>query len=145
MKEGLVTKSTLEVLEGYGKKNNNRYFLTAGGSKAKTELRTFFIKARMQEYQNWHNRLLENLLEIQHKGVSRVLVLGSQNLTRLLAHIARSENLDISIIGTASTVDQFGCFNIDAFDIILIADVTDQHKKLLREKKISERLVTFLK
>ena len=88
-------------------KSKNVYELTSGGAEAKAKLVLSFIKEKTREFNDFSSRLLENLLTLQDFGVNRLLVLGSQTVGRLLAHIARREHLAIRVIGTVSEPDHF--------------------------------------
>ena len=127
------------------KKNRRVYTLTAKGLRDKAELSTPFLKARMREFEDFRSRMLENLLELQDQGVGRILVLGSRPVGNLLEHIARNENLEIRIIGTASEPDHFRCFAADAYDCVLIAEDPAAFGRLFNGKLIPSEKVTFLK
>ena len=123
----------------------NVYELTAEGLEAKAQLMTSFIRARTQEFQNFSDRLLENLLRVQHLDVSRLLVLGSQSIGKLLAYIARREDLSVLVIGTVSEPDQFDCFTPEAYDHILVADDPGAFSNLIQTGKIPANKITYLK
>ena len=139
---GMVRVSTLESMSGKG---GNIYELTTGGVQAKAKLVLSFIKEKAKEFNGFSNQLLENLLILQDFGVSRLLVLGSQTVGKLLAHIARSEHLTIRVIGTVSETDHFDCFTSDAYDHVLIAEEPDAFSKLIQAGRIPSGKVTFLK
>ena len=79
---GMVKVSTFDDMSGKG---GNVYELTTGGLEAKAKLVLSFIKEKTKEFNDFSNRLLENLLILQGFGVSRLLVLGSQTVGKLLA------------------------------------------------------------
>ena len=62
-----------------------------------------------------------------------------------MEHIARRENLEIRIIGTASEPDHFSCFATDAYDCILIAEDPAEFGKLIQGNLIPEEKVTYLR
>ncbi|MGD9036419.1 MAG: winged helix-turn-helix transcriptional regulator, partial [Syntrophobacterales bacterium] len=115
MKEGLVKMSKIKKESS---RRRNAYVLTAKGMEDKAQMTTPFLKARMKEFEDFRNRLLENLLDLQDQGIGNLLVLGSRSVGNLLEHIARREHLEIRIIGTASEPDHFSCFATDAYDCI---------------------------
>jgi len=126
-------------------KNRHAYLLTAQGLRYKGQMSTPFLKARMRDFEDFRNRLLENLLELQDQGIDRLLILGSRSLGKLLEHIARMENLHLRIVGTASEADHFGCFARDAYDRILITEDPAVFGKLILGKQIPEDKVAYLK
>ena len=138
----MVKVSTPDSMSGKG---GNFYELTKGGLEAKAKLVLSFIKEKAKEFNGFSNQLLENLLFLQDFGVKRLLVLGSQTVGRLLAHIARSEHLTIRVIGTVSEADHFNCFTSDAYDHVLIAEEPDAFSKLIHRGVIPEDKVTYLK
>ena len=142
IERGMVKVSTLE---GMSRKGSNVYELTTGGLEAKSKLVLPFIKEKTKEFDGFSNQLLENLLILQDFGVSRLLVLGSQTVGKLLAHIARSEHLIIRVIGTVSEPDHFDCFTPDAYDHILIAEDPKAFSQLIHRGLIPEEKVTYLK
>ena len=139
---GMVKVSSPDGISG---KRSNYYELTTGGLEAKAKLVLSFIKEKTKEFNDFSNRLLENLLILESIGVSRLLVLGSQTVGKLLAHIARSEHLSIRVIGTVSEPDHFGCFTSDAYDHILIAEDPTAFSQLIHRGLIPEGKVTYLK
>jgi DNA-binding MarR family transcriptional regulator len=143
----LVEKGLVKISKGKhgSRKNRHAYVLTAQGSQYKGQMSTPFLKARMRDFEDFRNRLLENLLELQHQGIDRLLILGSRSLGKLFEHIARIENLDLKIVGTASEADHFGCFARDAYDCILIAEDPAVFGKLILGRQIPEEKVTYLK
>ena len=141
MERGMVKVSTLDSRPGKGR---NVYVLTKGGLEAKAKLVLSFIKEKAKEFNGFSNQLLENLRMLENIGVTRLLVLGSQTIGRLLAHIARSEHLTIRVVGTVSQADHFNCFTPDAYDHILIAEEPDAFSKLIQEGRIPSGKVTFL-
>jgi len=142
VKQGLVRTLTSE---GDVKKNRKRYFLTSKGREAKAALSSSFIKVRMKEFEDFRNRLLENLLTLQEEGVGSLLVLGSHSVGGFLAHIARRENLVIRVIGTASTTDHLSCFDAEAYDRILFAEDSSSLTRLIDAGLVPEDKVTYLK
>jgi DNA-binding MarR family transcriptional regulator len=142
LNEGLVKTSALEEDSN---KTSKRYFLTPEGTEAKALLSGSFIKVRMKEFEDFRNRLLENLLSLQEEGVDSLLVLGSESVGKLLSHIARRENLVIRIVGTASTSDHFSCFDTESYDRILFAQDQRDCSELLETGIIPEDKVTYLK
>ena len=139
---GMVKVSTLESMSGKG---GNVYELTSGGVQAKAKLVLSFIKEKTKEFDDFSSQLLENLLLLENIGVSRVLILGSQTVGKLLAHVARSEHLTIRVIGTVSEPDHFDCFTPEAYDHILIAEDPKAFSKLIHRGLIPEGKVTYLK
>ena len=139
---GMVKVSTLEGVSGRG---GNVYELTKGGLEAKAKLVLLFIKEKAKEFNGFSNRLLENLLMLQDFGVNRLLVLGSQTVGRLLAHIARTEHLKIRVVGTVSEVDHFNCFTSDGYDHILIAEDPKAFSQLTHRGVIPKEKVTYLR
>ena len=138
----MVKVSTLESMSGKG---GNVYELTSGGVQAKAKLVLSFIKEKTKEFDDFSSQLLENLLLLENIGVSRVLILGSQTVGKLLAHVARSEHLTIRVIGTVSEPDHFDCFTPEAYDHILIAEDPKAFSKLIHRGLIPEGKVTYLK
>ena len=126
-------------------KGSNVYELTTGGLEAKAKLVLSFIKEKTKEFDDFSSQLLENLLLLENIGVSRVLILGSQTVGKLLAHVARSEHLTIRVIGTVSEPDHFDCFTPEAYDHILIAEDPKAFSKLIHRGLIPEGKVTYLK
>ena len=139
---GMVKVSTLDGMSGKG---GNVYKLTQEGLEAKAKLLTSFIKEKTKEFNDFSNRLLENLVVLQDFGVSRLLVLGSQPVGKLLAHIARTEHLTIRVIGTVSQTDQFDCFTSDAYDHVLIVDESRDFSRLIHRGAIPAEKVTHLR
>jgi DNA-binding MarR family transcriptional regulator len=139
---GMVKVSTLDGMSG---KRRNVYQLTTGGVEAKAKLVLSFIKEKTKEFNGFSNQLLEYLLILEKIGVSRLLVLGSQTVGKLLAHIARREHLTIRVIGTVSEIDHFDCFTPDAYDHILIAEDPNAFSQLIHRGVIPEEKVTYLK
>jgi DNA-binding MarR family transcriptional regulator len=142
IENGMVQVSTLDSMSGKG---GNFYKLTKGGLEAKAKLVLSFIKEKTREFNDFSSRLLENLLTLQDLGVNRLLVLGSQTVGRLLAHIARTEHLTIRVIGTVSEADHFDCFTSDAYDHVLIAEDPKAFSQLIHRGVIPEEKVTYLK
>ena len=143
----LVEKGLIKISKGKdgSSKNRHAYVLTAQGLQYKGQMSTPFLKARMKDFEDFRNRLLENLLELQAQGIDRLLILGSRSLGKLLEHIARMENLDLRIVGTASEPDHFDCFATDAYDCILIAEDPAVFGKLIQRGLVPEEKVTYLK
>ena len=143
----LIEREMVKVsnLPGMSGKGRNVYVLTKGGLEAKSKLVLAFIKEKTREFSDFSNRLSENLIVLQDSGVRRLLVLGSQSVGKLLAHIARSEHLTIRVVGTVSEIDHFECFTPDAYDHILIAEEPDAFSKLIQAGRIPSGKVTFLK
>ena len=143
----LVGKDLVEIAKGKDSSSKNRhaYVLTAQGLQYKGQMSTPLLKARMKDFEDFRSLLLENLLELQDQGIDRLLILGSRSLGKLLEHIARMENLDLKIVGTASEPDHFDCFATDACDCILIAEDPAAFGKLIRGNRIPEDKVTYLK
>jgi len=143
----LVEKGLIKISRGKdgSSKNRHAYVLTAEDLQYKGQMSTPFLKARMKDFEDFRSRLLENLLELQDQGIDRLLILGSRSLGKLLEHIARMENLDLRIVGTASEPDHFDCFATDAYDCVLIAEDPAVFGKLIRGNHISEDKVTYLK
>ena len=139
---GMVRVSAFESMAGKG---GDVYELTTGGVQAKAKLVLSFIKEKAKEFNGFSNQLMENLLVLQDLGVSRLLVLGSQTVGKLLAHIARTEHLTIRVIGTVSEPDHFDCFTPDAYDHILIAEDPKAFSQLIHRGLIPEDRVTYLK
>jgi len=142
IENGMVKVSTLDGRSGKG---GNVYVLTEGGLEAKAKLVLLFIREKTKEFNDFSKRLLENLQILQDFGVRRLLVLGSQTVGKLLAHIARAEHLTIRVIGTVSETDHFDCFTSDAYDHVLIAEDPDAFSKLIHRGIIPEEKVTYLK
>jgi len=142
MESGLVKVSTFASSSG---QNRTIYELTTRGLEAKAELLASFIKAKTKEFNDFSDRLLENLLMLENFGASRLLVFGSQPVGKLLAHIARRERLSICVVGTASEPDHFDCFTPEAYDHILIAEDPKAFSQLVHRGIIPERKVTYLK
>jgi DNA-binding MarR family transcriptional regulator len=138
---GIVKISTLDGMAG---KSKTVYELTTGGVEAKAKLVLCFIKEKTKEFNDFSNRLLENLLALQDCGVTRLLILGSQTMGKLLAHIARREDLAIRVVGTVSETDHFDFFTSDAYDHVLIAEDPKTFSKLIQTGKIPTDKVTFL-
>jgi len=126
-------------------KSGKIYVLTRKGMEDKAQLATPFLRARMKEFEDFRSRLVENLLGLQDQGIRSLLVLGSRSVGNLLEHIARRENLDIRIIGTASTAEHFGCFATDAYECILIAEDPQALDKLIQRGLIPSEKVTYLR
>jgi DNA-binding MarR family transcriptional regulator len=143
----LVEKGLVKISKSKDSSSKNRqaYILTAQGLQYKGQMSTPFLKARMKDFEDFRSRLLENLLELQDQGIDNLLILGSRSLGNLLEHIARRENLDLRIVGTASEPDHFDCFAKDAYDCILIAEDSAVFGKLIRGNQIPEEKVTYLK
>ena len=142
IERGMVKLSTLD---GMSRKGSNVYELTTGGLEAKAKLVLSFIKEKAKEFDGFSNQLLGNLLVLQDLGVSRLLVLGSQTVGKLLAHIAKREHLTICVIGTVSEPDHFDCFTSDAYDHVLIAEEPGAFSRLIQAGRIPSAKVTFLK
>jgi DNA-binding MarR family transcriptional regulator len=142
IERGMVKVSTLDGTSG---RRSNVYVLTKGGLEAKAKLVLSFIREKAKEFDGFSNQLLENLLVLQDVGVSRLLVLGSQTVGKLLAHIAKREHLTICVIGTVSEPDHFDCFTPDAYDHILIAEDPKAFSQLIHKGLIPEDRVTYLK
>ncbi len=142
MQKGLIKIS--KAKKGSSRRRNT-YVLTAKGMEDKAQMTTPFLKARMREFEDFRSRLLENLLDLQEQGIGNLLVLGSRSVGNLLEHIARRENLDIRIIGTASEPDHFSCFATDAYDCILIAEDPKAFDNLLQGRLIPAEKVTYLR
>jgi DNA-binding MarR family transcriptional regulator len=138
----MVRVSNLDGMSGRG---STVYELTARGVEAKAKLVLSFVREKAKEFRDFSNSLLENLVVLEHSGVSRLLVLGSQTVGKLLAHIARSERLTIRVIGTVSDPDHFDCFTSDAYDHILIAEDPKAYSLLIHKGLISEEKVTYLR
>ena len=138
----MVRVSAFESMAGKG---GYVYELTTGGVQAKAKLVLSFIKEKTKEFDDFSSQLLENLLLLENIGVSRVLILGSQTVGKLLAHVARSEHLTIRVIGTVSEPDHFDCFTPEAYDHILIAEDPKAFSKLIHRGLIPEGKVTYLK
>ena len=126
-------------------KGSTVYVLTKGGLEAKAKLVISFVKEKAKEFNGFSNQLLENLLVLQDLGVKRLLVLGSQTVGKLLAHIAKREHLTICVVGTVSEADHFDCFTPDAYDHILIAEDPKAFSQLIHRGLIPEDRVTYLK
>ena len=143
----LVEKGLIKISKGRDSQSKNRhaYVLTSQGLQYKGQMSTPFIKARMKDFEDFRSRLLENLLELQDRGIDKLLILGSRSLGKLLEHIARMENLDLRIVGTASEPDHFDCFATDAYDCILIAEDPDAFSKLIQAGRLPSAKVTYLK
>lgn len=140
--EGLVETSNLKV---DAQKNRKCYFLTPKGKETKTALSSSFIKVRMKQFEDFRNRLLENLLNLQDEGVGNLLVLGSHSVGSLLAHIARREKLVIRVIGTASTTDHLSSFDTKAYDRILFTEDSSVLPRLIDAGLVPEDKVSYLK
>ena len=136
---GMVKVSTLDGMRG---KRGNVYALTKDGLAAKAKLVLSFIKEKSKDFNGLSNQLLENLLILEDLGVTRLLVLGSQTVGRLLAHIARTEHLKIRVVGTVSEPDHFDCFTPEAYDHVLIAEDPKAFSKLIHRGVIPEEKVT---
>jgi DNA-binding MarR family transcriptional regulator len=143
----LVDKGLVEIskISDRTSKRKRIYVLTPKGMQDKAQLATPFLKARMKEFEDFRSRLLDNLLDLQDEGITKLLVLGSRPVGILLEHIARRESLTIRIIGTASDPDHFDCFATDAYDCILIAEDPDAFGKLIQGRQIPTEKVTYLK
>ena len=143
----LIQKGLIEISKAKERssKRRNTYVLTAKGMEDKAQMTTPFLKARMREFEDFRNRLLDNLVSLQEKGTKSLLVLSSRSVGNLLEHIARRERLDIRIIGTASEPDHFSCFATDAYDCILIAEDPAEFGKLIQGNLIPEEKVTYLR
>lgn len=143
----LIRKGLVEITRAKERssRRRNKYVLTAKGMEDKRQMTTPFLKARMREFEDFRGRLLDNLVDLQEKGTKSLLVLGSRSVGNLLEHIARRENLEIRIIGTASEPDHFSCFATDAYDCILIAEDPDVFGKLLQGRLIPAEKVTYLR
>ena len=96
-------------------------------------------------FEDFRNRLLENLLALQEEGVGSLLVLGPQSVGNLLGHIARRENLVIRIIGTASTADHFDGFGTEEYDRILFAEGHRDFSELISRGLIPQDKVAYLR
>ena len=142
MKEGLIEITRAKERSS---RRRNKYVLTEKGMQDKAQMTTPFLKARMTEFEDFRNRLLDNLVNLQEKGIKTLLVLGSRSVGNLLEHIARRENLEIRIIGTASEPDHFSCFATDAYDCILIAEDPNVFGKLFQGRVIPAEKVTYLR
>lgn len=142
VERGLVRTSNLK---GSVRKRHNPYLLTHKGLETKTQLTFTFVKARMREFEEFRDRLLENLMSLEEQGVKSLLVLGSENLGRFLGHIARRESLDIRIIGTVSVPEDFESFAGDSYDSILIAEDPKRYDHLLQAEQIPAERVAYLK
>ncbi len=140
--EGLVKTSDLRE---DARKRSKYYSVTSKGSEAKAVLSSYFIKVRMKEFEDFRNRLLENLLTLQNEGVGSILVLGSQSLGNLLAYIARGENLNIRIVGTVNDPGVFDLFERESYDSILIAEGAERYGPLLQEREIPKDIVNYLR
>ena len=142
IERGMVKMTTRDDMSGKG---GNVYVLTKGGLEAKGKLVLSFIKEKAKEFNGFSNQLLENLLILEDFGVKHLLVLGSQTVGRLLAHIARTEHLKIRVVGTVSEPDHFDCFTPEAYDHVLIAEDPKAFSKLIHRGVIPEEKVTYLK
>ena len=143
----LIGKGLVQISKGKDSSNRTRnlYVLTPKGVRDRAQLSTPFLKARMKEFEDFRSRLLDNLLNLQDQGIGSLLVLGSQSVGNLLEHIARRENLDIRIIGTASTAEHFGCFSPNAYDCILIAEDPNAFGKLMQGNLVPTEKVNYLR
>jgi len=142
MQKGLIEISRAKERSS---RRRNTYVLTSKGMEDKAQMTTPFLKVRMREFEDFRSRLLENLLDLQDQGIGNLLVLGSRSVGNLLEHIARRENLEIRIIGTASEPDHFSCFATDAYDCILIAEEPAEFGKLIQGNLIPAEKVTYLR
>jgi DNA-binding MarR family transcriptional regulator len=142
IQEGLIEISKAKKRSS---KRRNTYVLTAKGMEDKAQMTTPFLKARMKEFEDFRSRLLDNLVTLQDKGTKSLLVLGSRSVGNLLEHIARRENLEIRIIGTASEPDHFSCFATDAYDCILIAEDPAEFGTLIQRGLVPTEKVTYLR
>ena len=112
------------------------YLLTPGGAEARARMTLSFIKARMRQFEELRDRLLENLILLQARGSRRLLLLGSEALGKLLAHIAHTQDLDVQFVATTSTVE--GCRDLpqEGYDALLITEDSHDPAQLLRSLEI---------
>jgi DNA-binding MarR family transcriptional regulator len=143
----LMQKGLIEISKAKERSSRscNKYLSTAKGMEDKAQMTTPFLKARMKEFEDFRSRLLDNLVRLQDKGTKSLLVLGSRSVGTLLEHIARRENLEIRVIGTASEPDHFSCFSSDAYDCILIAEDPAEFGQLIQGNLIPAEKVTYLR
>jgi EPS-associated MarR family transcriptional regulator len=141
VKKGLVKISNFKVNPS---KNQYLYILTPRGIEAKARLTVSFIQARMREFEEVRHRLLDNLLNLQGQGVRSLLVISSSTLAKFIADIARTENLDIQVVGTVSDTDDLGSISPDSYDCVLVADDPDHYNDHLQTHNIPSDKIVYL-
>jgi len=129
MDQGLVE---IDASAGDGNKGRYLYLLTSRGEEAKAQMTVSFIKARVRDFEELRKRLLENLLLLHRSGARRLLVVGSESLGKLLGQIARAEELDLQVVATVSSDEDFSNYPQDEFDSLLIAEDSPKVEAILQ-------------
>ncbi|MBW1982735.1 MAG: winged helix-turn-helix transcriptional regulator [Deltaproteobacteria bacterium] len=120
------------------------YVLTAKGIKIKTKLTVSFIKACIQEFEEFRSRLLENLLRLQNQGMRVLLVFSRESVGKLLGHIVQTEDLDLQVMATVKHPCEFESLSGGSYDCILMADDPQRFSELLKSQKITPERVFYL-
>ncbi|MFP3869985.1 MAG: hypothetical protein ACLFVT_03775 [Syntrophobacteria bacterium] len=116
--------------KGNTRKRKYLYLLTPKGLEARARVTISFIKARINEFEQFRDRLLENLLALQEQGVNRLMVVGPENLCKFLAHLTWTENVDIDIVGTLDDPESMDCLDQDSH--ILSEKISRSHSRKTR-------------
>ncbi|HVO83010.1 MAG TPA: hypothetical protein VMU60_01150, partial [Syntrophobacteria bacterium] len=89
--------------------------------------------------------LLENLLVLRESGARRLLVVGSESLGKLLGHIARAEKLELQVVATVSSDDDFSNYPQDEWDSLLIAEDAPKVRSILQLLRVQAEKVWHLR
>jgi MarR family transcriptional regulator, temperature-dependent positive regulator of motility len=135
-----VLKSLLDkglVKIGKFRKNPNKiryvYLLTPKGIEAKSKLAVSFVLTRLKKYQNLRKKLYKKLTSVQQKGHCKVLFAGPWLIYDLIVSVVREMEMELTITGHISNLQELEHYSFDAFDIVLMMDGS-----LGSFKKISE-------
>jgi DNA-binding MarR family transcriptional regulator len=143
----LVDQGLVEMDASAGDASRGRYLylLTPSGEEAKAQMTVSFIKARVREFEALRKRLLENLLVLHGSGARRLLVVGSESLGKLLGEIARGDDLDLQVVATVASDEDFSNYPQDEFDSLLIAEDSPKVETILRLLGIEPEKVWHLR
>jgi len=131
------------------RKNPNKivyaYLLTPKGIEEKSRLAVRFVIRKIKEYDEIRERLIERLVTIEKRGLTRVIFLGPPIVKEFITNLIKEKNLNIVLIGHYTESKDLGSLDPDAFDAALLFDDEQEHVSKFGEfpKIIKDKVLTL--
>jgi EPS-associated MarR family transcriptional regulator len=119
------------------KKFGYAYLLTPKGIETKSRLAVRFVMARLEEYRDLEQRLVQKLEEIGAAGHRRLIFVGPEIVKDFVEKIGRDNSLGFTLVGHYRNVTLLQDNHITAFDVALLFDDTAESvRKVVEETGI---------
>ena len=141
----LLKKGLVKI--GNFQRNPNKisyaYILTAKGIEAKSKLAGRFILSRLREYENLRQRITEKLIYMVQQGHFRVIFIGPDMVSDLVASIIKEKNMRVKLVSRFKKLGDLAEVDPSSYDIALFLEDGDgpSGKKINRAVDLRNRVV----